>query len=96
MDLKENDHTKEQEYIDLQKAKHLKQAEESKDLIRNAEEILESIRRAKVLNGEWEESKSRDLLQKQLFDLQKKYPTEKSIKTAVNDIKKQMADNIRL
>ena len=54
-----------------------------RDQIRSFEEVLESYRRRKVLNGEWSEKDSRKNLKAQLKAYKEEYPTPKDEQRAL-------------
>ena len=47
-----------------------------RDWIRNTEEVIESYRRRKVLNGEWSETESHQKLKEKLAEIDREYPTQ--------------------
>jgi len=57
----------------------------SKDGIRVAEEKIESMRRRKVMNGEWPEDQSHHLMQQELDKLNEQYPSETSYNIAMRE-----------
>lgn len=61
-----------------------------KDVIRNAEELLESRRRKMVVDGKWKEHESHRKLQEELDLIYEKYPTDTAFKIAKREHKKQM------
>lgn len=57
----------------------------SKDGIRVAEEKIESMRRRKVMNGEWPEDQSHRLMQQELDKLNEQYPSETSYNISMRE-----------
>lgn len=75
--------------IKLEKQKEEKMKVEAKDEIRNIEELLESRRREKVLQGQWPEADSHMLLQQELDEALVKFPTASSFQIFMREWKKQ-------
>lgn len=74
----------------LAKAADFKMQRNSRDIIRNGEELLESYRRGQVSTGEWSEQDSHRLLQDQLDELHERMPTKTSYEIALREEKKRL------
>lgn len=60
----------------------------AKDQIRVAEEFIESYRRRKVVDGEWPEDQSHQLMQQEMDKVVTKFPTRSSYDIHIRESKK--------
>lgn len=64
--------------------------------LRNAEELIESQRRRKVLDGEWTEEESQKLMKEKMLKLKEKFPTEKEFDVFFRELWKSKENEQKL